>query len=163
MTENSSLKNYTHAPQLYIPHHWVSRALVSWNLYSFIRVRRFFFAADRNGMWNSIPDSWSTNLRKHRPYNEHFDWRYAWAETLSLKNLLMPTVVYSASLSTSCIDRWEFIFVRMGSQALLCSTQRRPTRPRSDSDSQVSSFLSFESANMQNLNIRLLNVGCTLI
>jgi hypothetical protein len=92
-------------------------------------------------------------------------------ETLSLKNLMMSTLVYSALLSISCIDRWELIFVRMGSQALLCSTQRRPPRPRSDLDSQVSSSTNFESAKImipnRDLNIRiiirLLNGGFSLI
>jgi hypothetical protein len=92
-------------------------------------------------------------------------------ETLSLKNLMMSTLVYSALLSISCIDRWELIFVRMGSQALLCSTQRHPKRPRSDLDSQVSSSTNFESAKImipnRDLNIRiiirLLNGGFSLI
>ena len=89
-------------------------------------------------------------------------------ETLSLKNLMMSTLVYSALLSISCIDRWELIFVLMGLQALLCSTQRRrPPRPRSDLDSQVSSSTNFESAKImipnRDLNIRLLNGGFSLI
>jgi hypothetical protein len=74
-------------------------------------------------------------------------------ETLSLKNLMMSTLVYSALLSISCIDRWELIFVRMGSQALLRSTQRRPARPRSDLDSQVLSSTNFESAKIMIPNL----------
>ncbi len=99
---------------------WQVCAFLSGNLHNFIGVCRFF----------SIPGSWSSSLRNHRPYDELFDWRYACPKLF----YLMSTDVCHASLGISCIGCWDFKYRRMGSQALLASTQRRLPRPRSDLD-----------------------------